>query len=70
MHGRSLTPVLRATTPADWRTDFIYEYEWEPDYPYTPTIVGLRTQTHSLMHSTGESGISVNSTTCALTRTK
>ena len=52
MHGRSLLPVLQGKA-ADWRTDFIYEYEWERDYPYTPTITGLRTEQFSLMLSQG-----------------
>lgn len=53
-HGRSLMPVLRSgAAPADWRRDFIYEYEWEQDYPYTPTITGLRTERHSLMMTQG-----------------
>ena len=52
-HGRSLVPLLAGRTPEDWRRDFLYHYEWEQDYPYTPTIVGLRTQTHSLMQYWG-----------------
>jgi N-acetylglucosamine-6-sulfatase len=52
MHGQSWLPVLtgKATT---WRKDFIYEYAWERDYPYTPTITGLRTEQYSLMLSEG-----------------
>lgn len=46
-HGRSLLPVLQGRA-RDWRTDFLYEYEWERDYPYTPTMVGLRTTQYSL----------------------
>ena len=55
LHGRSLLPLLRGgnATPSDWRRDFIYEYEWEQDYPYTPTITGLRTERHSLMMPQG-----------------
>jgi len=49
MHGRSLLPLLRGATSADWRREFIYEYEWEQDYPNTPTITGLRTARYSLM---------------------
>jgi len=52
-HGRSLVPLLAGRAPEDWRRDFLYHYEWEQDYPYTPTIVGLRTQTHSLMQYWG-----------------
>jgi N-acetylglucosamine-6-sulfatase len=53
MHGRSLLPLLGGGQPDGWRKDFVYEYEWEPDYPYTPTITGLRTETHSLMQHWG-----------------
>lgn len=31
----------------------MYEYDWERDYPYTPTITGLRTERYSLMLSEG-----------------
>jgi hypothetical protein len=53
MHGRSVGTLLGGKKPEGWRSDFVYEYEWEPDYPYTPTIVGLRTETHSLMQHWG-----------------
>jgi N-acetylglucosamine-6-sulfatase len=53
MHGRSLLPLAAGTPPSDWRKDFIYEYEWEHDYPYTPTICGLRTQKWSFMQHLG-----------------
>lgn len=51
-HGRSLLPVLQGKAK-NWRTDFLYEYAWERDFPYTPTIFGLRTQQHSLMQYSG-----------------
>jgi len=52
LHGRSLLPLLRGPA-ADWRTEFLYEYEWERDFPYTPTILGLRTERYSLMQYYG-----------------
>ncbi|MGH9661895.1 MAG: sulfatase/phosphatase domain-containing protein, partial [Bryobacteraceae bacterium] len=52
LHGRSVLPLLSGKS-VDWRTDFVYEYEWEQDYPYTPTITGLRTARHSLMMHSG-----------------
>lgn len=52
MHGRSLVPLLHGDAPG-WRTDFLYEYEWEYDYPYTPTLCGLRTESHSYCQSIG-----------------
>jgi arylsulfatase A-like enzyme len=53
MAGRSLLPLAAGRAAAGWRRDFIYEYAWEQDFPYTPNIVGLRTQTHSLMQYPG-----------------
>jgi N-acetylglucosamine-6-sulfatase len=53
MHGASLMPLLEGKRPENWRKDFVYEYEWEMDYPYTPTITGLRNETHSLMLGLG-----------------
>jgi N-acetylglucosamine-6-sulfatase len=53
MRGRSLLPLASGSTPEDWRHEFLYEYAWEQDFPYTPSIVGLRTQTHSLMQYPG-----------------
>jgi N-acetylglucosamine-6-sulfatase len=47
MHGRSLIPVLQGRA-TNWRKDFLYEYEWERDFPYTPTILGLRNEQYSL----------------------
>jgi N-acetylglucosamine-6-sulfatase len=52
-HGRSLIRLLSGQPPADWRTDFVYEYEWEQDYPYTPTITGLRTERWSFAQYQG-----------------
>jgi N-acetylglucosamine-6-sulfatase len=51
--GRSLLRLASGSSPEDWRREFIYEYAWEQDFPYTPSIVGLRTQTHSLMQYPG-----------------
>jgi N-acetylglucosamine-6-sulfatase len=53
MRGRSLLPLASGSAPEDWRREFLYEYAWEQDFPYTPSIVGLRTETHSLMQYPG-----------------
>jgi N-acetylglucosamine-6-sulfatase len=53
MQGRSLLPLGAGKHPENWRRDFLYEYAWEQDFPYTPNIVGLRTETHSLMNYPG-----------------
>ena len=52
VHGRSLLPLMQSRVD-DWRKDFLYEYEWEQDYPYTPTITGLRTERYSFMQYQG-----------------
>lgn len=53
MQGQSLLPLLSGRSPENWRREFIYEYAWEQDFPYTPSIIGLRTETHSLMQYPG-----------------
>jgi len=52
LHGQSMVPVLR-NQASNWRNEFLYEYEWERDFPYTPTIYGLRTKQYSLMQYYG-----------------
>ena len=52
MHGRSLLPLLKGGA-RDWRTEFVYEYLWERDYPQTPTVIGLRTDRYSFMQYHG-----------------
>lgn len=52
MHGRSLLPLL-AGRASSWRTEFVYEYFWERDFPQTPTVVGLRTDRYSFMQYHG-----------------
>jgi arylsulfatase A-like enzyme len=53
LQGKSMLPVLRSASTPNWRTDFLYEYEWERDFPYTPTIYGLRTDQYSFMQYYG-----------------
>jgi N-acetylglucosamine-6-sulfatase len=53
MQGRSLLGPGTGRTPENWRKEFFYHYAWEQDFPYTPTIAGLRTETHSLMSYPG-----------------
>ncbi|MCW5982796.1 MAG: sulfatase [Bryobacteraceae bacterium] len=51
VHGRSLLPLIAGE--GDWRTEFVYEYYWERDYPQTPTVVGLRTDQYAYMRYHG-----------------
>ena len=41
-HGRSILPLVQPTHAA-WRDALLYEYYWERNYPYTPTMHALRT---------------------------
>ncbi|HPK71532.1 MAG TPA: sulfatase [Vicinamibacterales bacterium] len=50
MQGRSLLPVLRGQTPADWRTSMYYRYYHDPGHHNTAAHYGVRTLTHKLIH--------------------
>jgi arylsulfatase A-like enzyme len=50
MQGRSLVPVLRGATPADWRTAIYYRYYHDPGHHDTRAHYGVRTATHKLIH--------------------
>ena len=48
MHGDSFLPLIKDDS-APWRDQFLYEYFVDPKAVQTPTIFGLRTDTHSYM---------------------
>ena len=50
MQGRSLLPVLRGRTPADWRQSMYYRYYHDPGDHNTRAHYGVRTQTHKLIY--------------------
>jgi arylsulfatase A-like enzyme len=50
MQGRSLLPVLRGETPADWRSAIYYRYYHDPGHHDTRAHYGVRTATHKLIH--------------------
>jgi len=50
MQGRSLAPLLRGETPADWRTSIYYRYYHDPGDHNTAAHLGVRTATHKLIH--------------------
>jgi arylsulfatase A-like enzyme len=50
MQGRSLLPVLRGRTPADWRTAMYYRYYHDPGDHNTRAHYGIRTKTHKLIY--------------------
>ncbi len=49
MQGRSLLPVFRGATPADWRTSMYYRYYHDPGDHDTRAHYGVRTRTHKLI---------------------
>jgi len=42
VHGRSWLPLVTEGDPS-WRTSWLYEYNYEKQFPYTPNIRGIRT---------------------------
>jgi arylsulfatase A-like enzyme len=56
MQGRSLLPLLRGDTPADWRDAIYYQYFEYPGWHSVRRQYGVRTQRHKLIHyyETGE----------------
>ncbi len=55
MQGRSLVPILRGQTPADWRKSFYYHYyEWPVPHRVRPHY-GVITDRYKLVHFYGTS---------------
>ena len=50
MQGRSLVPLLRGETPADWRTSFYYHYYEYPRWHRVRPHYGLVTDRYKLVH--------------------
>jgi arylsulfatase A-like enzyme len=50
MQGRSLAPLLRGETPADWRQSVYYRYYHSPGHHNTAAHYGVRTATHKLIY--------------------
>jgi hypothetical protein len=50
MQGRSLVPLLRGRTPADWRDAIYYQYFAYPDWHMVHRQYGIRTHRHKLIH--------------------
>ena len=44
--GRSLMPLMRGRTPADWRTSMYYRYYHDPGDHNTRAHYGVRTRPH------------------------
>ncbi len=50
MQGRSLVPLLKGQTPADWRTSFYYEYYEYPVPHHVRPHYGVITDRYKLVH--------------------
>lgn len=50
--GRSFWPLLRGQS-ASWRTELLYEYFWEKNFPHTPTLHALRGDRYKYVHVHG-----------------
>ena len=48
--GRSFVPLLRGERPAGWRKSFLYEYNFEKEFPYTPNVRAVRTDDWKYIH--------------------
>jgi arylsulfatase A-like enzyme len=50
MQGRSLVPLLKGSTPADWRKSFYYHYYEHPGPHNVPRHYGVVTDRYKLVH--------------------
>jgi arylsulfatase A-like enzyme len=41
IHGQSIQPLV-STTPPAWRTEWLYHYNYEKQFPYTPNVRAVR----------------------------
>lgn len=48
IQGRSLKPLMQGHQPR-WRESFVYEYNYEEQFPYTPNVRALRTDRWKLI---------------------
>lgn len=52
MQGNSFLPLFKGEKIA-WRDKAFYEYYWEPDFPQTPTMFGVRTDRYKYIFNYG-----------------
>jgi N-acetylglucosamine-6-sulfatase len=52
LRGQSLIPLARGES-VPWRDALLYEYYWERNYPQTPTLHALRSDTHKYIRAHG-----------------
>jgi len=49
IHGRSWVKLVQKGDPA-WRTSWFYHYNYEKQFPYTPNVRGVRTDSWKYVH--------------------
>jgi N-acetylglucosamine-6-sulfatase len=49
IHGRSWVPLVQRGDP-EWRTSWFYHYNYEKQFPYTPNVRGVRTESWKYIH--------------------
>lgn len=52
MAGADMLPLIRGQR-ADWRSELLYEYYWERNFPQTPTVHSLRGDRYKFIHFHG-----------------
>ncbi len=50
IHGRSWVKLVQQGDP-DWRKSFLYYYNYEKQFPYTPNVRSIRTETWKFSRS-------------------
>jgi N-acetylglucosamine-6-sulfatase len=53
LDGRSILPLLQGKQDTGWRSELLYEYYWERNFPQTPTMFALRTDRYKYIHYYG-----------------
>ncbi len=49
VHGQSFKPLLEGSS-VKWRSSWLYEYNYERQFPYTPNVRGVRTAEWKYIH--------------------
>jgi N-acetylglucosamine-6-sulfatase len=49
IHGRSFKNLVRGNDPK-WRNGWVYHYNYEKQFPYTPNVRGIRTNRWKYIH--------------------
>ncbi len=49
-HGRSWRHLVQTGSDPEWRRSFLYHYNYEKQFPYTPNVRGVRTDEWKYIH--------------------